>query len=214
LLLPLTIRGRAAPHQRSLQHMGWVGSIVLAHRRPTALTVGAPRDFKPPVATTSPPSTPAPANRSSVEDWPSGKFELDVARSDTRWPDGQPVGRGFPQPYLQDLYADAVAAGRKTVEGRPGGGWMKSGVRPNDYIRFKIPRRPGRTLIVLQRCAMMSSERCSSPSDRRRPSNHCGCPTFRNRAHRAPSASDRNARGRCVYDVCASTSPSWRCLKT
>ena len=147
----------------ALQHMGWFASIVLANRRPArAVGEGAPSDGALSTPAPSEPCTPPGPRGSCAEDWPSGKFEFSVARYNTTWPDGEPVGRGFPQPYLEAQYAVAVADGRKTVEGRPGGGWMKSGVQPNDYIRFKIPRRPGRSLIVIIPRATMSSEHCCS----------------------------------------------------
>ena len=168
--------------------MGWFASIVLAKRRPAhgrAVSDEAPSDGQPSMPVPSHPRTPVGPRGSPAEDWPSGKFEFSVARFNTKWPDGDPVGRGFPQPYLEAQYAVAVADGRKTVEGRPGGGWMKSGVHPNDYIRFKIPRRPGRSLIVTIPRATTSSEQCcSSPcgpiwrSNVRRPLlTHNGRPT-------------------------------------
>ena len=75
------------------------------------------------------------------DDWPSGRVELRAARAQGKWPDGKPVGRGFPQPYLQAQYANAVTDGLKTVEGRPGGGWVSGvagrGIKADDYIHFK-----------------------------------------------------------------------------
>ena len=58
------------------------------------------------------------------------------------WPAGRPVGRGHATPYLQPKYA----ARRKTVEGRPGGGWVRAAggrlLAPDDYIRFKVVGYP------------------------------------------------------------------------
>ena len=51
-------------------------------------------------------------------------------------------------PYLQYKYARAVAMKQKTVEGRPGGGWLAKGIAPNDYINFKIPGHPTLSLVV------------------------------------------------------------------
>ena len=105
-------------------------------------------------------ATPAPRCTSLDSNWPSGRAQLRSACSKTRWPDGARVGRGFPQPYLQAQYAVAVANGRKTVEGRPGGGWLAQGkgIKPDDYIRFKIPGRPGCALVVSY-SSFASSER-------------------------------------------------------
>lgn len=78
----------------------------------------------------------------------SGRRVLRDARHAKHWPDGQKVGRGFGQPYLQYKYARAVAMKQKTVEGRPGGGWLAKGIAPNDYINFKIPGHPTLSLVV------------------------------------------------------------------
>ena len=79
----------------------------------------------------------------------SGEREMRSIRELGTWPDGAPVGRGFPQPCLQDRYAAAIIEGRKTFEGRPGGGWLTSRgdmIRPGDYVNFQISQR--RRLIV------------------------------------------------------------------
>ena len=79
----------------------------------------------------------------------SGERELRSIKELGTWPDGAPVGRGFPQPCLQDRYAAAIIEGRKTFEGRPGGGWLTSRgdmIRPGDYVNFQISQR--RRLIV------------------------------------------------------------------
>ena len=59
-----------------------------------------------------------------------------------RWPDGSSVGRGHGQPYLMPTYAQALRDGRKTHEGRPGGGWLQPPGRrliaTGDYITFKV----------------------------------------------------------------------------
>ena len=65
------------------------------------------------------------------------------------WPDGQKLGQGYPQPCLQDKYAAAIIEGRKTFEGRPGGGWLMHRGRmitAGDYVNFQLPRR--RRLVV------------------------------------------------------------------
>ena len=57
--------------------------------------------------------------------WNTGAKVLKSARQRGTWPDGKRVGHGYPQPYLQAKYADMMAALAKTVEGRPGGGWLE-----------------------------------------------------------------------------------------
>lgn len=106
-----------------------------------------------PPASSPAPATPAPAQNSatcgSPHGWPSGRRQLKFAKYHvSRWPDGQKVGRGHGQPYLMAKYAKAVAKGEKTVEGRPGGGWLAKGIAPDDYISFKIPGHKSRALIV------------------------------------------------------------------
>ena len=61
------------------------------------------------------------------------------------WADGEPKGRGFPQPCLQPKYAAAIVAGTKTFEGRPDGGCLESVMR-NDWINFQV--NGGKRLIV------------------------------------------------------------------
>ena len=90
--------------------------------------------------------------------WPSGRSKLREARDKSCWPNGEKVGRGYGQPYLQETYARAVSIGLKTVEGRPGGGWLAKGIAPNDYITFKIPGHPDRALVV---CAHTLGCSCS-----------------------------------------------------
>ena len=72
----------------------------------------------------------------------SGRQQLAHAIAKRRWPDGKPLGRGHSAPYLQPQFAAAIACGRKTFEGRPGGGWVRAAngrvLAPDDYIRFKI----------------------------------------------------------------------------
>lgn len=84
--------------------------------------------------------------------WDSGQVQLDAALAAGKWPDGAPIGRGFGQPYLQHEYAKLMAAGCKTAEGRPGGGWLvgkKGGsIAVNDYVSFKICGHVGRKLTV------------------------------------------------------------------
>ena len=70
--------------------------------------------------------------------WPSGRRWLNHANRLGHWQDGQPLGKGFPQPCLQPEYARLIARGRKTVEGRPGGGWLTTLPQPNDYINFQV----------------------------------------------------------------------------
>ena len=76
---------------------------------------------------------------------PSGRAQLEVAKRWRVWSDGSAVGRGFGQPYLHEFkyaYAAAIALGEKTVEGRPGGGFVKPAkgraMQPGDWINFKI----------------------------------------------------------------------------
>ena len=75
-------------------------------------------------------------------DFQSGRRQLAKGQLSGKWPDGRRIGRGFASPYLQYKYAQAMAERRKTVEGRPGGGWLERGgtlIQPDDYINFKIP---------------------------------------------------------------------------
>lgn len=76
----------------------------------------------------------------------SGRRQLESAIKKRRWPDGKPLGRGHAAPYLQPKYAAAIAARCKTLEGRPGGGWVagKRGrmVAIDDYVRFKVVGYP------------------------------------------------------------------------
>ena len=78
--------------------------------------------------------------------WTSGEPELSAAQKAGRWADGQKVGRGHGQPYLQPVYAHAIRERSKTVEGRPGIGWAAS-VKANDWITFKISGSGGKKLI-------------------------------------------------------------------
>ena len=68
----------------------------------------------------------------------SGRQQLARAIAKKLWPDGKPLGRGHAAPYLQPLFAAAIAHGRKTMEGRPGGGWIQPGsgrvLAPDDYM--------------------------------------------------------------------------------
>ena len=116
-------------------------------------------------------SSPTPSSVALSTDWPSGRNELAHAKKAGCWKDGRRVGRGFPQPCLQAHHARAIARGKKTVEGRPGGGWLKN-VQADDYINFQVPR--GRRLIVrvlratfrltttpsTTCCELMASTRC------------------------------------------------------
>lgn len=76
----------------------------------------------------------------------SGRRQLESAIKKARWPDGKPLGRGHSAPYLQPEYAAAIAERRKTVEGRPGGGWVQPALgralAPDDYVRFKVVGHP------------------------------------------------------------------------
>ena len=85
------------------------------------------------------------------QEWPSGQAELKAARARGCWPDGRPVGRGYPQPCLQAKYAAQIAASMKTAEGRAGGGWLQRLPQPDDYINFQV--NGGRRLVVRVRCA-------------------------------------------------------------
>jgi ASC-1-like (ASCH) protein len=79
--------------------------------------------------------------------WSSGEVELAVAKRTGRWEDGQTVGRGHGQPYLQPVYAHAIRDRSKTVEGRPGIGWA-AGVKAGDWITFKITGSGGKKLVA------------------------------------------------------------------
>ena len=59
--------------------------------------------------------------------WSSGEKELAVARHAGQWADGAKIGRGHGSPYLQMAYAQAIRNRTKTVEGRPGKGWLSCG---------------------------------------------------------------------------------------
>ena len=78
--------------------------------------------------------------------WASGETELAVAQLAGKWPDGQKLGRGHGQPYLQPLYAHAIREQSKTVEGRPGIGWAEN-VTAGDWITFKITASGGKKLV-------------------------------------------------------------------
>ena len=79
--------------------------------------------------------------------WSSGETELAAVNRAGRWPDGQKIGRGHGQPYLQPQYAHAMRRLAKTVEGRPGTGWAAN-VKANDWITFKITASGGKKLVV------------------------------------------------------------------
>ena len=49
----------------------------------------------------------------------SGVTERDNFKRSGLWPDGSCVGRGHGQPYLKPIYAAAIVAGHKVIEGRP-----------------------------------------------------------------------------------------------
>ena len=80
----------------------------------------------------------------------NGEAELSLCKKSGMWPDGTPLGKGHPQPCLQDHHASAIIEGRKTFEGRPGGGWLisKAGrtIAAGDYINFQLSKR--RRLVV------------------------------------------------------------------
>ena len=51
-------------------------------------------------------------------------------------------------------------SGRKTVEGRPGGGWLVRNntlIKPDDYINFKVCGRKDRALVVSAPVASLST---------------------------------------------------------
>lgn len=84
----------------------------------------------------------APAKRQRVaseswEGWDSGEDALKEALRRGRWPDGARVGKGHVRPYLQPVYARAIADRSKPVEGRPVHGWAKL-VQTDDYVNFNI----------------------------------------------------------------------------
>ena len=70
--------------------------------------------------------------------WRTGKHALAEAKRRGSWPDGALIGCGHPSPYIRAEYATAIANGLKTVEGRPGGGFLAKGIAKNDYINFKV----------------------------------------------------------------------------
>ena len=113
---------------------------------PTATTRGAAGAARAAEAVPSPARTPAAmpqgAAATSPSGFASGRLQLESAIEKRRWPDGKPLGRGHSAPYLRPEFAAAIAEGRKTVEGRPGGGWVdgKRGrmVAVDDYVRFKV----------------------------------------------------------------------------
>ena len=87
---------------------------------------------------------------------PTGEEELARAKgkADARspngyWGNGEPVGKAYASPVLQSQYADDVASGAKTCEGRPGGcPWFQGRLpKRNDYINFQAPN-PSTRLIV------------------------------------------------------------------
>ena len=130
---------------------------------------------------TSSPSTPVHTPVSTTSNNPglcarislaSGRRVLRDARLAKHWPDGQKIGRGFGMPYLQLKYAKAVAKKQKTVEGRPGGGWLANGIAPNDYINFKIPGHQQLALVVrnaiTRHTFQVSSELMLQPTGRHR----------------------------------------------
>ena len=53
------------------------------------------------------------------EPWHSGLRTLRMAQEAGAWDDGEPIGRGFSQPYISEKSALAIAAGRQTVEVNP-----------------------------------------------------------------------------------------------
>jgi len=97
----------------------------------------------------------------------TGQRAIAEARDSGFWNDGMAFGRGHGQPYLEPKYADAILKGRKTVEGRPGGGFLKTSQRyidKGDYINFKVSGQTGRLLAVRALRFSGLSEHCSSRS--------------------------------------------------
>ena len=81
----------------------------------------------------------------------TGQRAIAKARASGFWDDGMAFGRGFGQPYLEAKYADAILKRLKTIEGRPGGGFLKTSKRyidKGDYINFKVSGQSGRMLAV------------------------------------------------------------------
>ena len=155
--MPLAwLHGRGCPPPRSP-----CGSFV--PQRPDGRYTSAPRSGKMKPA----PSAAGKRCRGSSDDgeaarccqeWPSGEAQLKAARARGCWPDGRPVGRGYPQPCLQAKYAAQIAASMKTAEGRAGGGWLQRLPQPDDYINFQV--NGGRRLVVRVRCALCSVTCC------------------------------------------------------
>ena len=79
--------------------------------------------------------------------WSSGEVELAAVQRSGKWEDGQKLGRGHGQPYLQPTYAHAIRNQSKTVEGRPGIGWAAN-VKAGDWITFKITASGGKKLVT------------------------------------------------------------------
>ena len=96
--------------------------------------------------TSLPAAMPQGAAGTAPSGFASGRRQLESAIKKRRWPDGKPLGRGHSAPYLQPEYAAAIAERRKTIEGRPGGGWVhgKRGriIAVDDYVRFKVVGQP------------------------------------------------------------------------
>ena len=128
-------------------------SISPAGGEPTATphgAAGAARAADVPAGSATPARTPAAMPQGAAGTAPSGfasgRRQLESAIKKRRWPDGKPLGRGHSAPYLQPEYAAAIVERRKTLEGRPGGGWVhgKRGrmIAVDDYVRFKVVGQP------------------------------------------------------------------------
>ena len=154
LILSITRRAHARPRARPtqsesmqppVQHMSVLESLDYINQADDS------RLFTPDARTPPQPQAPKWPNGGNSGSFPSGRRALAKGRLSGKWPDGRPIGRGFASAYLQMQYARAMAQRRKTVEGRPGGGWVErngSLIAPDDYISFKIPAHHGRSLIV------------------------------------------------------------------
>ena len=98
--------GRLAWNFRTISTrlMRWIRSPAASSDK--ASCAARPRSDAPPDRSRSAspaPFTPARMHEqcTTVHAWLSGRSKLEEARNKSHWPDGQKVGRGFGQPYLQ-----------------------------------------------------------------------------------------------------------------
>lgn len=75
-------------------------------------------------------------------EWLSGEGLLKICKERGYWPDGEPVGRGYPSLYLEPEHAVSIGVGDKDAEGRVGGGRLDPPPSRNDYINFGVRSKP------------------------------------------------------------------------